>query len=76
MTDRDPVPYQVTRVWTVLATDFDEALRKARPGEHQDVHVRQMPCGDWPAPCHHNPQHVRPAGEREARLEQIRRESP
>jgi hypothetical protein len=61
MPDRDPVPYQVTRVWTVLATDPGDALDKARPGEHQDFHTRRMPCGDWPAPCNHDPAHVRPS---------------
>lgn len=63
MTDHDPVPYQVTRTWTVLATDGQDALDKARPGEHHDVVVRPMPCTDWPAPCTHDPQHVRPARE-------------
>jgi transcriptional regulator with XRE-family HTH domain len=57
----DQVPYQVTRTWTVLATDGQAALDKARPGEHHDVVVRPMPCMDWPAPCTHDPQHVRPS---------------
>lgn len=70
----DPVPYQVTRVWTVMATDTQDAVDKARPGEHHDSVVSPMPCTDWPLPCTHSPQHVRPAGEREARIEQIRRD--
>lgn len=57
----DPIPYQVTRTWTVLATDTQDATDKARPGEHHDSVVRPMPCGDWPAPCNHDPAHVHPA---------------
>jgi hypothetical protein len=60
MADPDLVPYEVTRTWTVLATDPADAAAQARPYEHQDVRITRMPCADWPAPCTHDPEHVRP----------------
>ena len=60
MADRDLVPYEVTRTWTVLAAAPADAANRARPGEHHDVDIVRMPCKDWPAPCTHDPAHVRP----------------
>jgi hypothetical protein len=62
----DLVPYEVTRTWTVLATDPADAAERARPGEHQDVNIIRMPCPAWPGLCIHDPQHVRPEGGRDA----------
>jgi hypothetical protein len=58
--DPDLVPFQVTRVWTVLAHNPHDAQTNATPGSHHDVSIRRMPCGDWPAPCDHTPAHARP----------------
>lgn len=55
------VPYEVVRRWTVLGADPGDAVARALPGEHHDVSVHRMPCGDWPAPCTHDPVHVRPS---------------
>lgn len=54
------VPYEVVRRWTVLATDPADALAQAKPREHQEFSVHRLPCADWPAPCSHDPEHMRP----------------
>ena len=64
MPDFGLVPYEVTRTWTVLAAGPSDAAERARPGEHHDVVIVRTPCADWPAPCTHDPEHVRPDGAR------------
>jgi hypothetical protein len=47
------VKYRVVREWTVEAENSDEALEKATPGTHTDVHVRVL---DPPATWNANPE--------------------
>ena len=61
MTDEiKPIPWQVTRTWTVMAVNQEHALSRATPGTHQDVSIKRLPCDNWPASCRHIPSHATP----------------